>query len=290
MGCFNTTGFISQLPILGGSKVVCFIATTIKEVNGLYSPSALVAPYFLPIYGEYNEYGYMENIQETFVTNLLEKYSGVSSIEKLTEKIAREEETRLPKNLDYDKEDNIGFTLLFEHEDVYNKITEAPTFLTKYKDIMYEALNRYLEFKKKAKAANIKVIPRLPFSIVNELRDTNSELSYTDLPSKLEEEYNNIIKEKKDVWKLSVFRNDDTMFLFEKLNNEDELLAMVEGKKELSRFLNLYALYLSIPSYFKPSKTAGEQQYSLRAFETIYKAIGIKLKEMKAYKDREIQK
>lgn len=280
MGCFNTTGFISQLPILGGNKVVCFIATTIKEVNGLYSPSALVAPYFLPIYGEYNEYGYVENIQETFVTKILEKYSGINNIEKLTEKIAREEETRLPKNLDYDKEDNIEFTLLFEHEDVYNKITEAPTFLTKYKDIMYEALNRYLEFKKKAKAANIKVIPRLPFSIVNELRDTNSELSYTDLPTSLEEEYSKII-DIKDSWKLAVFRNDDTFFLFNKLSNEDEILSMVEGKKELSKFLNLYALYLSIPSYFKPSKTAGEQQYSLNAFETIYKAIGIKLKEMK---------
>lgn len=281
MGCFNTTGFISQLPILGGNKVVCFIVTVVKEINGgFYTPSALVAPYFLPIYGEYNEYGYVENIQETFVTKILEKYSGINNIEKLTEKIARKEETRLPKNLDYDKEDNIGFTLLFEHEDVYNKITEAPTFLTKYKDIMYEALNRYLEFKKKAKAANIKVIPRLPFSIVNELRDTNSELSYTDLPTSLEEEYSKII-DIKDSWKLAVFRNDDTFFLFNKLSNEDEILSMVEGKKELSKFLNLYALYLSIPSYFKPSKTAGEQQYSLRAFETIYKAIGIKLKEMK---------
>lgn len=281
MGCFNTTGFISQLPILGGNKVVCFIATTVKELYGLYSPSALVAPYFLPIYGEYNEYGYMENIQETPITELLVKYSGVSSIEKLTEKIAREDEIRLPKNYDYEEKHKMKFILLFEHEDIYNKITEAPTFLTKYKDTMYEALDRYLEFLKKAKAANIKEIPRIPFSITNNLRSTDNELLCIDLPSELEEEYNNIIRNKKDAWKLSVFKDDDTMFLFEKLNNEDELLAMVEGKKELSKFLNLYALYLSIPSYFKPSKTAGEQQYSLNAFEIIYKAIGIKLKEMK---------
>lgn len=287
MGCFNTTGFISQLPILGGNKVVCFIATTVKELYGLYSPSALVAPYFLPIYGEYNEYGYLENIQETFVTKILEKYSGVS-IEKLTEKIAREDETRLPKNYDYEEKHKMKFILLFEHEDIYNKITEAPTFLTKYKDTMYDTLNRYLEFLKKAKAANIKVIPRVPFSITNNLRSTDNELLCIDLPSELEEEYSNIIKNKKDAWKLSVFENDDTMFLFEKLNNEDELLAMVEGKKELSKFLNLYALYLSIPSYFKPSKT-GEQQYSLKAFETIHKVIGSKLKEMKKYKDREIK-
>lgn len=286
MGCFNTTGFISQLPILGGNKVVCFIATTAKEVTELYYPSSLVAPYFLPIYGEYNEYGYMENIQETFVTDLLEKYSEVNNIEKLLEKISRESKTKLPTNLDYD---NTGFTLLFEHEDVYNKITETSTFLTKYKDIMYDALDRYLEFLKKAKAANIKVIPRIPFSIVNYLRDTDSELSYTDLPSELEEEYSNIIKNKKDAWKLSVFKNDDTMFLFEKLNNEDELTAMIEGKKELSKFFNLYALYLSIPSYFKLSKTAGEQQYSLKAFETIHKVVGSKLQKMKEYDDRPVK-
>lgn len=281
MGCFNTTGFISQLPILGGNKVVCFIATVFKEVNGgLYTPSALVAPYFLPIYGEYNEYGYLEFIQETPITELLVKYSGVSSIEKLTEKIAREEETRLPKNLDYDKEDNTGFTLLFEHEDIYNKITEAPTYLTKYKDTMYESLTKYIEFVKKAKAAKVEVIPRLPFSITNDLRDTDSELSYTDLSPELEEEYSKIISIK-DTWKLAVFRNDDTMFLFDKLSNEDELTAMLEGKKELSRFFNLYALYTIMPSYFKLSKTAGEQQYSLKAFETIYKAVGDKLKDMK---------
>lgn len=285
MGCFNTTGFISQLPILGGNKVVCFIATTVKEMYGLYSPSALVAPYFLPIYGEYNEYGYLENIQKTFVTDILEKYSGVNNIEKLTEKIAREDETRLPKNYDYEEKHKMKFILLFEHQDVYERITEAPTFLTKYKDTMYEALDKYLEFLKKAKAANIKVIPNIPFSITNYLRDTDNELSYVDLPSELEEEYSNIIKNKKDAWKLSVFKDDDAMFLFEKLNNEDELLAMVEGKEELSKFLNLYALYLSIPSYFKPSKTAGEQQYSLKAFETIHKAIGSKLKEMKKLKE-----
>ena len=288
MGCFNTTGFISQLPILGGNKVVCFIATTVKELYGLYSPSALVAPYFFPIYGEYNEYGYLENVQETFVTNILEKYSGVS-IEKLTEKIAREDETRLPKNYDYEEKHKMKFILLFEHEDVYNKITEAPTYLTKYKDTMYESLTKYIEFVKKAKAAKVEVIPRLPFSITNDLRDTDNELSYTDLPSELEEEYNNIIRNKKDAWKLSVFKDDDTMFLFEKLNNEDELTAMVEGKEELRKFLNLYALYLSIPSYFKPSKTAGEQQYSFKAFERIYKAVGNKLREMKKYDDREIQ-
>lgn len=281
MGYFNTTGFISQLPILGGNKVVCFIATTIKEINGLYSPSALVAPYFFPVYGDYNEYGYLENIQETFVTKILEKYSGVNNIEKLLEKISRGDETRLPKNVDYDEKYKREFTLLFEHQDVYERITEAPTFLTKYKDTMYEALNKYLEFLKKAKAANIKVIPRVPFSITNNLRNTDNELLCIDLPSELEEEYSNIIKNKKDAWKLSVFKDDDTMFLFEKLNNEDEILSMVEGKKELSKFLNIYALYLSIPGYFKPSNTAGKQQYSLKAFETIYKAIGIKLKEMK---------
>lgn len=280
MGCFNTTGFISQLPILGGNKVVCFIATTVKEINGLYSPSALVAPYFLPIYGEYNEYGYMKNIQETFVTNLLEKYSGVNSMEKLLKKISRGDETKLPKNVDYDEKYKREFTLLFEHQDVYEKITEAPTHLTVCNNIIHEALGKYLAFVKKAKESKIKTIPRLPFSIVSNLRNANTELIYIDLPPNLEKEYSKII-DVKYTFELAVFRDDDTFFLFNKLNNEDEILSMIEGKEELRKFLNLYAIYQGIPSYFKLSKTAGEQQYSLEAFEIIHKAIGIKLKEMK---------
>lgn len=278
MGCFNTTGFISQLPILGGDKVVCFIAIAPNYTgpNGLYDPSALVAPYFFPIYGYYNEYGYLEDVQETFVTNLLVKYSKEKSIEELLEKICRyddEKKVKLPKAYKYVRPKTIGtFTLLFEYEDVYNAITKKPTYLTERFNDMYELLDKYIKFLKRAKMEGIKDIPNIPFNLAYDFRSTYKELFKIDLPENLKEEYKSLILKKR------FYFRDDTMFLLSQLSQEDELTAMVEGKEELRKFLNLYALYQSIPSYFKFSKTAGEQQYKFKDFQRIYNAVGRKLK------------
>ena len=278
MGCFNTTGFISQLPILGGDKVVCFIALAPNYTgpNGLYSPSALAAPYFFPIYGYYNEYGYLEDVQETFVTNLLVKYSKEKSIEDLLRKIHRdddEKKIKLPKSYKFVRPKTIGtFTLLFEYEDVYNAITKKPTYLTKRFEDIYEVLNKYIKFLDKAKKEGIKNIPNIPFNIANDFRGAYTELLKIDLPKDLKEEYKSLILKQQFSFK------DDTMFLLDKLSQEDELTAMVEGKEELRKFLNLYALYQSIPSYFKFSKTAGEQQYEFKDFQRIHNVVDKKLK------------
>lgn len=278
MGCFNTTGFISQLPILGGDKVVCFIALAPNYTgpNGLYSPSALAAPYFFPIYGKYNEYGYLEDVQETFVTNLLVKYSKEKSIEELLKKICRDDDkkkVKLPKSYKYVRPKTIGtFTLLFEYEDVYNAITKKPTYLTERFKNMYEVLNKYIKFLKRAKMEGIKDIPNIPFNLAYDFRSVYKELFKIDLPENLKEEYKSFILKKR------FYFRDDTMFLLSQLSQEDELTAMVEGKEELRKFLNLYALYQSIPSYFKFSKTAGEQQYEFKDFQRIHNVVGKKLK------------
>ena len=288
MGCFNTTGFISQLPILGGDKVVCFIALAPNYTgpNSLYSPSALAAPYFFPIYGYYNEYGYLEDVQETFVTNILVKYSKEKSIEELLKKICRdddEKKVKLPRAYKYVRPKTIGtFTLLFEYEDVYNAITKKPTYLTERFKNMYEVLNKYIKFLEKAKSKGIKDIPNIPFNIANDFRSTYKELITIDLPKDLNEEYKSLIL------KPQFYFRDDTMFLLSQLSQEDEIAAMVEGKEELRKFLNLYALYQGIPSYFKFSKTAGEQQYELKDFQRIYNIVGKKLKVLiKEEKERE---
>jgi len=278
MGCFNTTGFISQLPILGGDKVVCFIALAPNYTgpNGLYSPSALAAPYFFPIYGYYNEYGYLEDVQKTFVTNLLVKYSKEKSIEDLLEKICRdddEKKVKLPKSYKFVRPKTVGtFTLLFEYEDVYNAITKKPTYLSKSFEDMYEVLNKYIKFLDKAKKEGIKNIPNIPFNIAYDFRSIYKELFKIDLPENLKEEYKSLILKQR------FYFRDDTMFLLSQLSQEDELTAMVEGKEELRKFLNLYALYQGIPSYFKFSKTAGEQQYEFKDFQRIHNVVGKKLK------------
>lgn len=278
MGCFNTTGFISQLPILGGDKVVCFIglAPNYTGPNGLYSPSALVAPYFLPVYGSYNEYGYLEDIQETPITNILVKYSKEKNIEDLLRKICGdddEKKVKLPKSYKFVRPKTIGtFTLLFEYEDVYNAITKKPTYLTKSFEGMYEILNKYIKFLDKVKNKGIKDIPNIPFNLANDFRSAYNELLTVDLPKDLKEEYKSLML------KQQFYFRDDTMFLFDFLSREDELTAMIKGKEELRKFLNLYAIYQGIPSYFKFSKTAGEQQYEFKDFQRIYSVVGKKLK------------
>lgn len=172
MGCFNTTGFISQLPILDYDKVVCFIATVdINSPNGLYYPASLVAPYFLPIHGNYNSYGYLENIQETPITKIICKYAETDNLEELLCNITRDAEEyktkiKLPNTYAIlSDEYSIGeFTLLFEHEDLYNKITDKDNYLIGRFHNIHTILGWYVNFLDKIKKYTNKT-PKLPFSI-----------------------------------------------------------------------------------------------------------------------------
>lgn len=67
MGCWNGTCGISNLPIKQGEEIVLFI---VKEKNlftcnggGYCYPTDLFEPISLPIIGEYNDYGSIENIK-----------------------------------------------------------------------------------------------------------------------------------------------------------------------------------------------------------------------------------
>lgn len=89
MGSFNSTGFISKIPITYGDKVVCIIATVNKNIGReLYYPDSMVSPWTFPIYGEYNDYGSIENVRRDFHVELLEKIFG-KDIEKVCKGIER---------------------------------------------------------------------------------------------------------------------------------------------------------------------------------------------------------
>lgn len=293
MGCFNTTGFISQLPILDNDKVVCFIATVKTDsFNGLYYPSSLVAPYFLPIHGNYNSYGYLEDIQETQITKIICKYAGTNNLKELLCSISREDEEsrtkiKLPNNYAILGDAySIGeFTLLFEHEDLYNEITDKDNYLIGRFHNVYTILGWYVNFLDKVKKQTNN-IPKLPLSITD---GYVTKYYANELPEELQEEYDKYcticIKERVG----GFFRNDDTFFLFDKLTTEDVITSLLKGKEDFRRFLNLYALYQSIPSYFKLSKTAGEQNYDLKSFKLIHNAVGDKLKRMIEEEEREGQ-
>lgn len=82
MGCFNKMGFYSHLPITAGDEIVMFICVDNTQSNkGNNNPiyiDEFYAPFCLPIYGTYDEYGFIENIVKDANTDLLEKKFGKS--------------------------------------------------------------------------------------------------------------------------------------------------------------------------------------------------------------------
>jgi len=286
MGCFNSSGFISQLPIKYGDKVVCFIATSAVGDNmsapvGIYYPGSLVTPYFLPIYGEYNDYGYLENIEENQITQMICKYAEETDLETLLKNISRGEHVKLPNKYSI-MEDfySIGeFTLLFEHRDVYDEITKSETYLSDKFNKMFQTVDWFVDFTERLKEYTTDYVPALPFNIAKDYF-SGGFFNIDAVPEELKKEYEDhstqCIRDRLG-WS---FRNDNTFFLFKMLSKEDNLQAMIFGKEEIRKFLNLYATYVCIPDYFKFSKTAGEQSYSLKDFRKIYDIIGNKLTEL----------
>ncbi len=63
MGCWNTTCGISGLPIFGGEDVVVFLLTQnhVDFMQDFVWGSTYFKPCFLPFYGEYNDYGDVED-------------------------------------------------------------------------------------------------------------------------------------------------------------------------------------------------------------------------------------
>lgn len=285
MGCFNTTGFISQLPIKYRDKVVCFIATSIMGNNmsapiGMYYPSSLVTPYFLPIYGEYNDYGYLENIEENQITQMICKYAEETDLETLLKNISSGTPVKLPNKYSIMADSySIGeFTLLFEHRDVYDDVTKSETYLSDKFNDMFRVVDWYVDFTKRLKEYT-DYVPPLPFNIASDYFK-GGFLNIEDIPEELKEEYEEYSTQGIVDRLGRSFHPDNTFFLFNMLSKEDILQAMIFGKEEIRKFLNLYATYVCIPNYFKLSKTAGEQSYSLEDFRKIHDIIGNKLTEL----------
>ena len=64
MGCFNSYGYLSNLPIVEGDDIFVFICAKRKESNYLI-------PIFFPIFGKYNDYGGLYSIEEDNSTKWL---------------------------------------------------------------------------------------------------------------------------------------------------------------------------------------------------------------------------
>ena len=108
MGCFNKIGFHSKLPIRCGDEIAYFICISdghMDDITPCYF-NDFIEPIYLPIFGTYNDYGSIENIEVDNSVDALEKSLGVS-IEEIIETI--EENAFTPFD---EKEDNLYQTIL----------------------------------------------------------------------------------------------------------------------------------------------------------------------------------
>lgn len=91
MGCFNKIGMISSLPIeINDETVLVFMQKNkyadTENKGGVVYPHDWFVPTFLPIFGTYDDYGRIENIQDSPVIKYIEEFFG-KDIEKIIDEV-----------------------------------------------------------------------------------------------------------------------------------------------------------------------------------------------------------
>lgn len=302
MGCFNSTGFISRLPIKGGDRIVCFIGCQSKNPNGreLYYPDDLVSLFFLPFYGTYNDNGSIESVDRTKVVELIEKYSLGLSIENVCDIIERVLfGGNLRENLEYFKENKeesekyknllpLFFNdqeerpvLLFEHEEIYNKLTKTDwgekSFYTRIRGVnrvekYLSFIDQFHELWKKLGDEKEKGTFKIP-----EVYGLSSMFYFGD-----NEEYKKLCEEVEKYRLSSLFSHtSDSFRFFDHLTIEEAFMVLIECRDEFKKYCNLWNLYTIAPMYFGFSKTAGEQNYNMDCLIEMYETILEKAREIK---------
>lgn len=141
MGCFNHKGNLSNLPIEYGDKVVCMIGLRRNDGSDTFSLGFSFTPIALPIRGEYNDYGALQNIVETPGVKYLEQFFGMSAedvvdvaercesgCENQVEegyKIIMEKINKILPDYDYSsKKHNYTFGYFLEHESIFDRMVK----------------------------------------------------------------------------------------------------------------------------------------------------------------------
>jgi hypothetical protein len=123
MGCWNETCGITQLPIKSGDPVALVFIVNVGSRNRNHSGFCYIndewSPKFLPIFGTYNDYGGLENIQENWNTAFI-----LDSLKhELVQSRLTQSANLAPRSYDEPKSDQLdlhSFTL----EDVLDQIHE----------------------------------------------------------------------------------------------------------------------------------------------------------------------
>ena len=158
MGCFNTKGFFSGLDIGGGEKAFILICAQYHKplnleryVDYSFSFSGVMYPITFPIFGEYDDYGNLENIQKDFNTYHLENLIG-DTIENFLKVLY--EITLSPRGQDQetiDKYNSYKKAILGEQGKSEEKIKEA---WTKYGLDKRYTLDEWIKLTREVEASN----------------------------------------------------------------------------------------------------------------------------------------
>lgn len=332
MGCFGTTGFLSRVPIISGQRVVCFIASVNNKVDirQTYYPDSIVAPYCLPIRGKYDDYGCIDNIDRDANVEVIEKYFGCSiedvlnGVERLLygrtikENIEywskddddwhREEVQKyknivpLEKGLDdmFYKDMRYQWVLLFEHEEIYDKMANEFKDVKIYGqeesgiDNFFYLIDRYLEFYEQFKKSSIynatydKIFrDSMPnmfkysiFSVIDtfEFECKLFENDLEKISNDKKEELKNLLKSLSNIAEISRSNERRTfnfihegssnafMAIFRQVDYESLLKLYTECKDELRKIYGIWWFCNTIPMHFGISHT-GSQQYDEDLFK-----------------------
>lgn len=145
MGSCNVAGSMSHLSIGGGTKVAFFFLAPMahgrprigfdREADRIVvlEPMSMIvsnegtcafyAPRFLPIFGQYNDYGSLENIERDMNVEYIEQYFGLS-IEQIMEQVTRNwcGEKKVIAKDDWRTEELQSLSGMFEHYEFYKKM------------------------------------------------------------------------------------------------------------------------------------------------------------------------
>lgn len=83
MGCFNITGFQTQIPIRRGDEIFVIIGVYNKNFSKYkqFSTGYTFTPIYLPIFGTYNDYGCIEDVKKDQNVMLFEKITSKTTEE-----------------------------------------------------------------------------------------------------------------------------------------------------------------------------------------------------------------
>lgn len=231
MGCWNGTCMISNLSISFGEKIKLVLLNRNQmsyKHHGVYSCSGytystdILCPVFLPISGEYDDYGSIENIVKDWNTELIEDFIQKNyscGLDKLLKSIRSSQEKEKITYIDYNEEKKLDWSYVLIRQDVWNECVKLSGVLqhcdwSSDKLTNFEFVNKeFDEFEK------INKLPIPDFS-VDDMKDyTAHSVRKTD-EFVFKEEFNNAWMPSSISYRALAVRNKDNLFFMDNVRKQ----------------------------------------------------------------------